>query len=663
MMAKLRFRLEAGDSSDLVLMSKASRRLAAIMFTDIVGYSVLTQKNERQALKDLEEHRQLLRSNFEANDGTEINAMGDAFLVEFSSSLNAVRCATAIQRILSERNTSLPQERTIRVRIGIHLGDVLSQGDDVYGDAVNIASRLEPLAAPGGVCVSQNVADDVRNKIGFPVVRLGRYELKNVESPVEVYRIVMPWEEERPEELARPKRQRIAVLPLANISPDRNDEYLADGMTDELISTLSNIANLGVIARTSVVHYLGTSKGIYDIARELNVEAVLDGSVRRSGNKIRITVRLIDGLSEEHLWSKKFDKELEDILVIQSEIADNVAEAMKVDMKAKEKFQIVKKAATNTAAHTLYFKGRYHWNRRNEASLKAAVECFEAAIREAPEHALSYVGLADCYRVMGGRGFTRPEEAKSKARALAERALDLDDTLAEAHAALAGSLEVKWDWLGAEREFLRAIQLNPSYASAYQWYALHLGHSGRFEKGIEAAKRAVELDPLSPVMVCTLFEEYFLARHYEMAIEQCDRVMELEPDFPLARYSLAHVYIQKGMLDKAIAELEKATSQSAEAEYKAVLAYAYAVSGPKGRAKEIYDELAKAPVGDDVSAPNLAVIHVGLGEKDEAFALLAKACEGKSDSLRHLLVSPLYDSLRSDPRFDDLLEKTGVQMP
>ncbi len=633
------------------------------MFTDIVGYSVLTQRSEEQALKDLEEHRRLLRSNFQANEGTEINAMGDAFLVEFSSSLNAVRCATSIQRILSDRNRGLPHERTIRVRIGIHLGDVLSQGDDVYGDAVNIASRLEPLAGPGGICVSQNVADDVRSKIGFPVVRLGRYELKNVETPVEVYRVVMPWEEEEPKGLARPGRQRVAVLPLANISPDKNDEYLADGMTDELISTLSNIANLGVIARTSVLRYLGTSKGIYDIARELNVEAVLDGSVRKSGNKIRVTVRLIDGVSEEHLWTKKFDKELEDILVIQSEIADNVAEAMKVEMKAKEKNQIVRRAAANIAAHTLYFKGRYYWNKRTEASLQAAIECFEGAISEAPEHALAHVGLADCYRIMGGRGFMSSEEATSKARALVERALDLDDTLAEAHAALAGSLEVDWDWSGAEREFLRAIELNPSYASAYQWYALHLGHSGRFEKAIEAARRAVELDPLSPVMACTLFEEYYFARRYEDAMEQCQRAMKLDPEFALVHYSLAQIHIQRKMMDQAIAELEKATSQSAEPEYKAVLGYACAVSGQKGRAKEIYKELAEAPVGGKVSAPNLAIIHLGLGEDEEALALLERACEERSDSLKHHIVSPLYDNLRSDPRFDALLERAGIQTP
>jgi adenylate cyclase len=644
-------------------MSKASRRLAAIMFTDIVGYSALTQKNERQALKDLEEHRQLLRSNFKANDGTEINAMGDAFLVEFSSSLNAVRCATAIQRTLSERNRSLPQERTIRVRIGIHLGDVLSQGDDVYGDAVNIASRLEPLASPGGVCISQNVADDVRNKVGFPVVRLGSYELKNVETQVEVYRVVMPWEEEQPKEPARSARQRVAVLPFTNISPDKNDEYLAEGMTDELISTLSNIANLGVIARTSVLRYKGTSRGIHDIARDLNVEAVMDGSIRKSGNKLRVTVQLIDGASEEHLWSKKFDKELQDILVIQSEIADNVAEAMEVEMKAKEKHRIVRRAATNAAAHTLYLKGRYDWNKRTEASLKTAVECFEGAIRDAPEDALAYAGLADCYRIMGNRGFMSSDEAASKARAFVEKALDLDDTLAEAHATLAGSLEVIWDWSGAEREFLRAIELNPSYASAYQWYALHLGHSGRFEQGIEASRKAVELDPLSPVMACTLFEEYYLARQYERAAEQCERAMELEPNFPLAHFSLGQIYLEKHLLDQAVEKLEKAISLSTEPEYGAVLAYAYAVSGQKAKAMETYEELARAPVGRRASAPSLAVIHVGLGENEKALALLDKACEGKSVSLKHYMVSPMLDNLRSDPRFDRLLEKTGIRVP
>jgi len=432
-------------------------------------------------------------------------------------------------------------------------------------------------------------------------------------------------------------------------------------MPDELISTLSNIASLGVIARTSVLRYKGTSKGIYTIAQELNVEAIMDGSVRKSGNRLRVTVRLVDGASEENLWSKEFDKETEDILVIQSEIARSVAEALEVETKAKEKHQIVRRATANASAHTLYLKGRYHWNKRTEGSLKTAIGCFEEAIRDAPEFALAYVGLADCYRIMRGRGFMRSEEAVSKARALIERALELDDTLAEAHAALAGSLENDWDWSGAEREFLRAIELNPSYASAYQWYALHLGHSGRFEEGIEAAKKAVELDPLSPVMICTLFEEYYLARQYDRAAEQCERAMKLEPDFALVHYSLGHIYIQKRMLDQAIAELEKATSQSTEPEYKAVLAYAYAVEGRKERAREVYKELIEAPKGRNLSDLDLAVVHVGLGEKEEAIALLEKACEDKSDSLKHHLVSPLYDSLRSDRRFDKLLEKTGIR--
>jgi class 3 adenylate cyclase/Tfp pilus assembly protein PilF len=637
-----------------------TRRLAAVMFTDILGYTALSQKNERLALQDLEDHRRLVRSNFKAHDGREVNAMGDSFLAEFPSALSAVRCAVGIQRALSERNARLPEVRRIHVRVGVHLGDVLYRGEDIYGDAVNIASRVEALAAPGGVCVSQNVADDVRNKLSFPVVRLGRYRLKNVEAPMEIYRVALPWEEGQPERQASAQRQRLAVLPLENLSPDRNDEYFADGMTEELISTLSNIANLGVIARTSVVRYKGTKERVNQIARELNVETILEGTVRKAGRKLRVSVQLTSGASEENLWAKTFERGVENVFAIQSEIARSVAEAMAVELEAKERRQIERRGTENIAAHTLYLKGRYYWNERTESGLKSAIRYFEQAVADAPDYPLPYVGLADCYRIMGSRGFVRRESASPKAERFAKKALGIDDTLAEAHAALAASLDSGWDWSGAEAEYKRAIELNPSYASAYHWYALYLGHMGRFAEGLDAARRAEELDPLSPVISATVFEEHYLARQYDRAVDQLMKAAEVEPDFPLIHYSLGLAYVQKGKLAEAGAELRRAVSGSTEPEFKAALAYTYAISGQKDKARGIYKDV----LGGSkryLSAPYLALINLGLGEKDLAFKQLAEACEAKAEPLKHLMVDPLYDGLRSDARYLPLLKRMGLR--
>jgi adenylate cyclase len=631
------------------------------MFTDVVGYTALTQKNEELALQDLEEHRRLLRPIFKANDGREVNAMVDSFLSEFPSALSAVRCAIGIQRALSERNARLPEERRIRVRVGVHIGDVLYRGEDIYGDTVNIASRIEPLATPGGVCISQNVADDVRSKLGFPIVRLGRYDLKNVETPLEVYRVVMPWEERRPTESVTTRKQRLAVLPLENLSRDKNEEYFADGITEELISTLSNIASLRVIARTSVTRYKGTKKRVHQIARELNVGTIIEGTVRKAANKLRVSVQLIDGASEENLWSKTFEKEVEDVFAIQTEIARNVAETMEVELEAKERRQIERRGTENIAAHSLYLKGRYHWNERTEEGFKTAIKCFEEAIAVAPDYALSYVGLADCYRIMGSRGFMRHERTSPMAERFAKKALQIDDTLAEAHAALAASLDSGWEWSGAEAEYKRAIELNPSYASAYHWHALYLGHMGRFDEGLEAAKRAEELDPLSPVISATVFEEYYLARQYERAIDQCRKAMEVEPGFPLIHYSFGLAYIQKGMLAEAAAVLRKAVSGATEPDFKAVLAYAYAISGQKDRARRIYKEFLVGSKNRHLPAPHLALINVGFGNKDLAFKQLAEACGTKAEPMKHLMVDPLYDSLRSDARYLPLLKRIGLR--
>ena len=298
------------------MMSAEQRRLAAVMFTDIVGYSSLTQKNERLALELLEEHRKIVRPIIARHNGREIKTMGDAFLIEFGSALEATDCAIDMQKSLRDYDQCSTAERRIRLRIGIHVGDVVQRQSDVLGDAVNIASRIEPLAEADGICISQQVYDQIRNKIDRSIEDLGPHQLKNIDYPINVYRILPSWEDSAIAQV-RLDRKRVAVLPFLNISPDPNDAYFADGLTEELMARLSSIRGLKVIARTSIMRYKGTSKSAGEIGKELKSGTVLEGSVRKAANRLRVTAQLIDTTTEEHLWAQNYDRDLEDVFAIQ----------------------------------------------------------------------------------------------------------------------------------------------------------------------------------------------------------------------------------------------------------------------------------------------------------------------------------------------------------
>ena len=395
-----------GDStkSDSGMSSPERRRkLAAIMFTDMVGYSALTQKNESLALDLLEEHRRLLRPLFPKHGGKEVETAGDAFFVEFESALNAVNCAVEIQDTLFKRNANLESEKHIILRIGLHVGDVVHVGSHLHGDGVNIAARIEPLAIPGGICISEDVVRQIHNKIELPLQKLPTEKLKNIESQIEVYNVVLPWQKKSESDikptLSKQKKQqifkylgailvllmtalvlwklmqsptsienrnRIAVLPLDNISEKSSDEYFSEGMTEELISQLAKISGLNVIARTSVLKYKNTEMTIGEIGEELNVGTILDGSVRIAGDKARITVQLIDATSQQNIWTENYDRKLNDIFSIQSEIALNVANELKIQLISVEKQQIEKMGTENAEAYKSYLLGKFYLNKKNQ---------------------------------------------------------------------------------------------------------------------------------------------------------------------------------------------------------------------------------------------------------------------------------------------------------
>ena len=644
-------------------MSSEQRRLAAVMFTDIVGYSSLTQQNEQLAVELLEEHRRIVRPVIARHRGREVKTMGDAFLIEFDSALEATRCAINIQAMLHDYNQRSTVERRIHVRIGIHLGDVLQRQSDVLGDAVNIASRIEPLAEPDGICISGQVFDQVRNKLDCSIESLGPRQLKNIELPIEVYRILPFCEKSESAQVL--DRKRIAVLPFLNISPDPKDEYFADGLTEELIARLSTVSGLKVIARTSVMRFKATTKSLGEIGKELRSGTVLEGSVRKAGDRLRVTAQLIDATTEEHLWVQNYDRQLEDVFAIQTEVAENVADALKTRLLDEERQKIEKKPTGNIGAYTLYLKGRYYWNERSRDPLAKAIKYFEEAIKRDPKFALAYSGLADSYVVLVDHGYLAPTEGYAKARDAAMKALELDDTLAEAHTSLANILSYQWDWIRAEEEFTKALRTNPNYATAHHWYSIHLLYLGRLDEAFRELEIAGELDPLSPMIHAYGALVYLGARKYDIALEELDKALELDPNFVPAHANRVLVYLAKSMFEEALAEQERVLPffQPLSTAMRAEVGSVYAIAGRTEEAKRILRECEEAWAHEcdkDANPQALALIHLKLGNKDRAFEWIEKAFKARTVTPFLIKLHPLFDEITSDPRFDELLKKTGA---
>src|SRR6267143_524002 len=655
----------AGKNGITKVSSQKRRRLAAIMFTDVVGYTLLGQRNESLSLSLLEDQRKLIRNSLNRHNGREVKTIGDAFLIEFPSALDAVKCAYDIQKTVRELNVSLTEDRRVHLRIGIHLGDIVESEGDISGDAVNVASRIGPFAENGGICLSRQIYDQVQNKFELPLTSLGTKNLKNVATPIELYKVTLPWTEERVISPAQPDKKRIAVLPFANISPSPSDEYFSDGMTEELIATLSRIKNLGVIARTSIIRYKGLTKPVAEIGRELNVGTVLEGSVRVAGKKLRITAQLIDAGTEEHLWSETYDRNLEDAFSIQTDIAKRITKALKVRVLQSETLRLEKKATGIPDAYSLYLKGRHSLNTRTEKGLKDAIQQFENSIKRDPKFALAYTGLADAYSILASYSleYVPPKEGFPKAKTAAEKALSLDDHLAEAHASLGlVKFYYEWDWNGAEAEFKKALELNPGYAQAHQYYADFVKSFGRFDEALEEMKKALTLDPLSYSINTGIGHVLYLSRQYDLAIDQYRKVVESDPYFVPARLWFGRPYLQKGMFKDAIEQVEEAVKLSHETTVSlATLAQAFASAGRIADAKKLLDKLLTRGTEQYVPSYWIALVYTGMGIKDEAMKYLERAFLERSSWLVWANVEPRFDSLRSDARFASLLARIGFK--
>jgi TolB-like protein/DNA-binding winged helix-turn-helix (wHTH) protein/Flp pilus assembly protein TadD len=454
----------------------------------------------------------------------------------------------------------------------------------------------------------------------------------------------------------------LAVLPLDNLSGDASQNYFADGMTDELITDLAQISALRVISRTSVMAYKGARKPLPQIARELNVDAVVEGTVLHSGDQVRITAQLIEASTDKDLWSQSYEGEFRDTLALQKRVAREIADQIRINLTPQEQAALKNVRVVNPEAYESYLKGRYFWNKRTADGLKAALAYFNQAIEEDPKYAQAYSGLADTYALLGDWQYAvmTPKEAFPKAKAAAIKALELDSALGEAHNSLAFVLDgFDWDFDSAGKEFRRAIELNPGYATAHHWYAWHLSLLGRYDEAIAEMRKAENLDPLSLIINADLAELLVLAHSYDESIQQSHKTIEMDPNFALAHNQLAQAYLQKHMYDKAVAELQKAVQLSGGSPTStANLARAYALSGNRSEAEKLLSDLKKRSNPGYSNASEIAMIYASLGDTDQAMSWLGKGYEERFNP--GVLLRPGFDPLRSDSRFQNLVHRIGL---
>ena len=536
---------------------RVQRRLTAILAADIAGYSRLMGADEEGTLAQLKAHRHAqLDPKIEEYQGRIVKTTGDGMLAEFASVVDALRCAIEIQRGMLERNADVPQERRIEFRVGINVGDIIIDGGDIFGDGVNVAARLEGLAEPGGICVSGRVQEDVRGKLDIAFEDAGEQQLKNIAWPVRVYRVRLSGEAAQSlPALALPDKPSIAVLPFTNMSGDPEQDYFADGMTEDIITGLSRARWLFVIARNSSFAYKGRSTDVKQVAQELGVRYVLEGSVRKVGERVRISAQLAEGTSGRQLWAKRYDRELSDIFAMQDEITETIIGAVEPELGKVERRRSAGKRPDNLDAWDLYQRGMSHLYEYTKDDLQRARQYFAQAIARDPQLGPAHSGLAETYYYEGVYGFADSiSDNREKALAPALRAVVLDAEDAGAHCTLGRAYYMRRAYDAAFRELKTALELNPSLALAHYGLGATLVFSGRAEEGIPHLTAAIRLSPHDPNMGSFLVRladaAYFLER-YEEAAEWARRALQ-QPNFQWSRYTvLIAALAQLGRLDEA----------------------------------------------------------------------------------------------------------------
>ena len=585
---------------------------------------------------------------------------GDTF-VDFDHGLN--NAVMRLREVLSDSSDTPRFIETLPRRGYRFIAPVEELGTAIEGPSSGAAlSTAMPIDSAAVLPVAARSALSARKKLWFPISRFAMLSSAGLLGAVALTAVAVHYVGGVNASKVRPDRSTsLIVLPLENLSGDKEQDYFADGMTDELIANLAKIRSLRVISRSTAMAYKGTRKPLSEIARELHVDAVVEGTVLRAGNRVRITAELVQVSTDRHLWAETYESQLGDVLGLQNRVSSAIVDEIRINLTPEERNRLAKTPAVSPEAYENYLKGRYYWNKRSDEGLTKAIGYYEQATRKDPQYALAYAGLADSYGIIGATifGSMPAREAAPKAKAAALRALEIDPTLAEAANSLATvKFNYDWDWAGAADGFKKAIELNPAYPTAYQRYSLYLVAMGRFQESFDQITRARALDPLSISINTSLGWRLYLARQYDRSIEQLRNTLEMDPTYELPHLLLGRAYQQKGDFARAMPEFQKAVELSHNTPLMvSALARAYALSGNREQAETLLAELMAKSKREYVSPFYIAMINAGLGRTGLALDWLEKAYNDRSNGLVFLKVDPELDSLRTNARFLELQHK------
>ena len=639
------------------------RQLVAILFADMTGYTALMQENEQLARSKRSRLKEVLEFSMEKYNGKTLQNYGDGSLSIFHSAIDGVGCAIHMQQLLLE-------EPKVDVRIGIHIGDVTVEDQAIYGDGVNLASRIESMAVPGSVFISERVYDEIKNQENITALEMGYFELKNIKQPVRIFAIankgiVVPTRRDLQGKTKQPSN-RLAVLPFVNMSADPENEYFSDGITEELLNALTKVDGLQVTSRTSAFAYKGKHDDIRDIAIKLNVDKILEGSVRKSGNRVRITAQLINAADGYHIWSENYDRDLTDIFDVQDEISGIIANKLRENLTVAQKaMQLVKAPTTNVNAYTLYLKGLHYWNKLTPADTRKAIDCFEQALAIEPEYAQAYAMIAGAYSYLGSTGQTSPDKAFKIVHEYSDKAMQLNSSIAESHIAKACAyLFYEWDWNQAYNSLQNAIRINPGSIEAYRLLGLYNIIVGKKEMAVKIMEEAVKLDPLSPSVNQYLGDFYIFAGRYDDAIRQADKVLEMHPQMRICIELKGWGNAMKGDYETALKlfeEVHRLTNHPLKGLMG--LGYCYAKLGYPEKTMECIRKTEQRQVQqpDEVVDGDLMVLWCALGNLDKVFYYINQCFEKRLAPVNILLEHPFFNELKKDPRYEELKKKVAEQ--
>jgi TolB-like protein/class 3 adenylate cyclase len=639
------------------------RQLAAIMFSDMSGYTALMQQNEQLAKEKRRRLKEVLETSVPAHHGKILEYAGDGAMSMFNSAIDSVNCAIEIQR-------TLLQEPKVDLRIGIHTGDISIEDGAIFGDGVNIASRIESLAVPGSIFISEKVYDEIRNQENLTAHEMGYFELKNVIKPVRIFALdcnglVVPARDTLKGKTKQPTG-RLAVLPFVNMSADPDNEYFSDGITEELLNALTKVEGLQITARTSAFAFKGKNADIREIGTQLNVDRLLEGSVRKAGNRVRITAQLINAADGYHIWSETYDRDLTDIFQVQDEISTMIANKCRKNLAAKKHAETLVKAPTqNLEAYTLFLKGLHFHNKITPDDAKKAVECFEKAIALEPGYANAYAMAATDYAFLGGTGQMPPDEAFEKVHRYADIALKLDSTLAAGYVAKGSAyLLYDWKWSMAYDALQKAIKLNPAITEAHHVLSLYYMITAQRKEAVDIIEQAFEVDPLSVMVNKSLVDVYLNAGRYDDALKQAEYLLDLHPHMLVARELRGWAIGNKGDWKKAAEIFEENHRLLIKHTLKGLfpLGVAYGNSGETEKALECIRKIEQWQEEEPgiVLDADLAMIWLSLGDKDKGFHHLFRCVERKMGPVAIIIEFPTFKVPKNDARFRLLKEMLGL---